>query len=71
MRKSRAKIIGEGIYSRRVCAEMSVRELADAIDRTHPVVLRIEAGDQYPRIPVLYDIARALGCSVHELLPDS
>lgn len=60
--------VGSRIRDRRILRRISQQTLADAAGITQNAVFRIEAGDTNPQLSTLRQIAKALGCSIRDLV---
>lgn len=66
--KMDAKSVGSLIAARRRTKKMTQQQLADLVGVTNRAVSKWETGQGLPDVAVLPDLARALGCTVDELL---
>lgn len=60
--------VGRGVRALRMRAGLSGLGLAKRAGLTHSTVYRIEAGSLLCRLPTYASIAKALGCTVEDLL---
>jgi predicted transcriptional regulator/transcriptional regulator with XRE-family HTH domain len=65
---SDALTLGRRIRERRLALNLTLEQLASAVDRAPSQVSSIENGKREPRLPLLRALAQALGVSVDELL---
>lgn len=65
-----ALTLGRHVRERRMRLGMTLEQLAEAIERAPSQVSAIENGKREPRLPMLRSLAKALGCTVDELLTD-
>lgn len=49
----------------------SMRKLAERLDVDHQTIMYWNQGRSYPRLPILIQLCRLLGCTVEDLLRDS
>lgn len=68
MRYRIGKALGNNIASWLVKRLMTQRELAEKIGTTEVSVSRYVTGQRVPSGPLLFKIARALGCTVEDLM---
>ena len=65
------KEIGKRIRCQREKRGWTQDDLADVMHYEHRMsISRFETGKHLPRINTLYAIAKALGCSVYQLMPE-
>lgn len=62
-------ILGNAIRSARLERKVTQDQLGKAVGLTRTSVVNIEKGRQKVPLDTLYNIARALGTNVHDLLP--
>lgn len=62
--------VGSNVRAMRRAAGISGAELARRAGVTHSTVYRIEVGSLLCRLPTYLSIARALGCTVEDLICD-
>lgn len=65
-----ALTLGRRVRERRTQRGMKLEQLAQAVDRAPSQISAIENGKREPSLPMLRALARALECSVDELLAD-
>ena len=63
-----ALTLGRRIRERRIERNLTLEQLASAVDRAPSQVSAIENGKREPRLPLLRALAQALGVSIDELL---
>ncbi len=63
--------LGDAIRRRRQAQEMSQEQFAEVVDCHRNFVGRIERGQQNPTVDTLVRIAKALDCSVRDILRDT
>ncbi len=63
-----ALTLGRRIRERRVELNLTLEQLANAVDRAPSQVSSIENGKREPRLPLLRALANALGVSVDQLM---
>lgn len=61
--------VGAAVHAHRSARGWSMRELARRTGVSQPFISKLEAGDQLPSIPTLYDLAAALEVAPSALLP--
>lgn len=59
--------LGERIRELRLKSGISLRKLAEMVGRSPPFISDIELGRRFPSVPVLREIATALGVEFEEL----
>ncbi len=60
--------LGANIAARRIMCGLDQSELAERVGRSPTAILYIERGQRRPSVELLTNIAKALDCSVDELL---
>ncbi len=63
------KVIGSRLKQRRMSQEITQIELAKRVGLSRTSIANIEAGQQCPPLPVLYEICQELGTDPSILLP--
>jgi len=63
--------LGDAIRRRRTELEMSQEQFAEVVDCHRNFVGRIERGQQNPTVDTLVRIAKALDCTVREIVNDT
>jgi transcriptional regulator with XRE-family HTH domain len=64
------QVIGERIQAMRKMHNLTQEKLSESIHKSRSSIAQIESGRQKVSLELLYEIAQALKCSIHELLPD-
>lgn len=59
--------IGKNIKERREQSGLDQSELAERLEIDRSLISHIESGRKLPSVPLLADIAKALGCTMDEL----
>lgn len=62
--------LGKNIRARRQAMGKTVRQLAEEVGVSHPMITRIEMGQTRPSILTAMKLAVALDCSVSDLIGD-
>lgn len=62
--------LGQNIRTRRLAQGKTVRQLAEEVGVSHPMITRIEMGHTRPSLMTAMHLADALGCSVSDLIGD-
>jgi transcriptional regulator with XRE-family HTH domain len=63
--------VGRAIKDARTAKQLSMRALATAAEISQPFLSQIESGQTMPSLVTLYRVAKALGISPSELLPNT
>lgn len=66
-----ASALGKRVFLQRQLAELSRAELSHALGKSPGYAAQVELGYIVPSLPMLYRLAKAVGCEVDELLPES
>ena len=63
-----ARTVGKVVHDLRTEKKMSQEQLAEAIDSHQVYISEIERGLKIPSLPVLYNMAKAFGMTLTELV---
>lgn len=63
-----ARTVGKVVHDLRLEKKMSQEQLAEAIDSHQVYISEIERGLKIPSLPVLYNMAKAFGMTLTELV---
>ena len=63
--------LGQAIRRRREALEMTQEQFAEVVDCHRNFVGRVERGEQNPTVDTLVRIAKALDCTVREIVNDT
>ncbi|MGE4234547.1 MAG: helix-turn-helix domain-containing protein [Bacteriovoracia bacterium] len=63
------KILSERLMAARLTKNVTISEMAEKTGLSRMSITRIEAGEQLPQLPALYEICLALDTTLTELLP--
>lgn len=65
------KIVGNNVKAKRQANKVNQTELAARLNLSRTSLVNIEQGRQHPSLVLLFQISKALGCDMHEIIPSS
>lgn len=65
------KIVGANIKLKRQAKKVNQAELASRLNLSRTSLVNIEQGRQHASLVLLFEISKALGCDLHEIIPTS